>query len=72
MLNWKHGVLLLNEWINYQQSHGNDPTAAQIQARIWDMIFGTTLEEFRDSANPADRELYQERVREGEIEVAGG
>ena len=68
-MTWKSGILWLNEWIKFQKEHNPNLTIIQIQQRIGDMIFGLTLEELHKSKDPADLELYKERIASGEIEM---
>ena len=69
MISWKAAIMQLDSWILFQEKNNPNFTIRMIKGRITDMIFGTTLEELRDSEFPGDKEEYERRVKEGEIEM---
>lgn len=68
MISWKSGLLQLRDWISYQKQHNPNLNIQGVEQRIEDMIFGLELEELAKSNDPADKELYWERIANGEIE----
>jgi hypothetical protein len=68
MMTWKGAILELDDWIKFQEANNPNFKISDIHGRVGDMIFGTSLEELKSSSDPADLELYEERIADGEVE----